>query len=106
MRRSGKQFVYTVDNGRNPVKLRSASRYSLPKTPKSHCWDIGQEVVYAQLTAAGWMASALRGTIVAFTVSPRKAVVEWHASSDIAPTISLQRLRPALLVDNFLSLPQ
>lgn len=101
MRQFGKQFVYKVDDGRKAVKCGTGYRpYHLPLTPKNHAWTIGQEVVYIQCTAAGWMPSSIVGTIEGFDKSGRcrKAQVRWHSATDIAPTISLQRLRPLSLI--------
>lgn len=101
MRKFGKRFVYTVDDGRNAVKIGTGYRpYKLPCTPRNHEWLPGQDVVYVQRTAAGWMPSSTIGTIVGFDESgrSRKARVRWHSATDIAPTISLQRLRPLALI--------
>lgn len=105
MRRSGKQFVYRVEDGQGSVKKWSASRYSVPRTPKNHEWLPGQEVVYIQPTAAGWMPTSLVGTIIDLLSDgrSRKAIVRWHADTLIAPTISFQRLRPRQLIHDFLS---
>lgn len=101
MRRSGKQFVYRVERDENTVKLGAAARpYKLPRTPRGHKWAVGDEVVYVQRTAAGWMPTSLTGTITAFIVDgrQRKACVEWHKDTEITPTIALQRLRPFCLL--------
>ena len=101
MRQFGKRFVYRVDDGKDAVKCRTGYRpYKLPRTPRNHEWLPGQDVVYVQRTAAGWMPSSIVGTIVGFDESgrSRKAQVEWHSATDIAPTISLQRLRPLSLI--------
>lgn len=101
MKRNGKQFVYRVDDGTNAVKFQAGYRpYRLPRTPRHHEWAVGQQVVYVQCTAAGWMPSSIVGTIVGFDESgrSRKAQVRWHSATDIAPTISLQRLRPFSLI--------
>lgn len=103
MRQFGKQFVYKVDDGKNAVKCGTGYRpYKLPRTPRNHEWLPGQDVVYVQRTAAGWMPSSIVGTIEGFDASgrARKAVVRWHSATDIAPTISLQRLRPLSLIAN------
>ena len=103
MRQFGKRFVYTVDDGRNAVKIGTGYRpYKLPHTPRNHEWLLNEQVVYVQRTAAGWMPSSIVGTIVGFDESgrSRKAQVRWHSVTDIAPTISLQRLRPLSLISN------
>ena len=101
MQRFGKQFVYRVDDGKDAVKCGTGYRpYKLPRTPRNHEWLPGQDVVYVQRTAAGWMPSSIVGTIEGFDESgrARKARVRWHSATDIAPTISLQRLRPLALI--------
>ena len=101
MRQFGKQFVYTVDDGKKAVKCGAGYRpFKLPRTPRNHEWLPGQDVVYVQRTAAGWMPSSIVGTIEGFDESgrSRKAQVRWHSATDIAPTISLQRLRPLSLI--------
>ena len=101
MRQFGKRFVYTVDDGKKAVKCGTVYRpYKLPRTPRSHEWSIDEQVVYVQRTAAGWMPSSIIGTIVGFDESgrSRKAQVRWHSATDIAPTISLQRIRPLALI--------
>lgn len=101
MKRSGKQFVYRVDNGENSVNFRTVYRsYKLPPTPPHYKWAVGQQVVYVQYTAAGWMPTSIIGTIVGFIKDgrQRKAQMKWHVDTDIAPTISLQRLRPFSLI--------
>ena len=103
MQRFGKQFVYRVDDGKNAVKCGTGYRpYKLPRTPRNHEWLPGQDVVYVQRTAAGWMPSSIVGTIEGFDANgrARKARVRWHSATDIAPTISLQRLRPLSLITN------
>ena len=103
MRQFGKQFVYKVDDGKDAVKCGAGYRpYKLPRTPRNHEWLPGQQVVYVQCTAAGWMPSSIVGTIEGFDASgrARKAQVRWHSTTDIAPTISLQRLRPLSLINN------
>lgn len=100
MRKYGKHFVYRVDDGKKAVINASDYRpYWLPRTPRSHEWQPGEEVVYIQPTAAGWMATSIIGTLIGFVYQGqrRKAVVIWHADTEISPTISLQRLRPASL---------
>ena len=103
MRQFGKQFVYKVDDGKDAVKCGAGYRpYKLPRTPRNHEWLPGQQVVYVQRTAAGWMPSSIVGTIEGFDASgrARKAQVRWHSTTDIAPTISLQRLRPLSLINH------
>jgi len=103
MRQFGKRFVYRVDDGKDAVKCGAGYRpYKLPRTPRNHEWLPGQDVVYVQRTAAGWMPSSIIGTIVGFDESARakKAIVRWHSATDIAPTISLQRLRPLSLINH------
>lgn len=103
MRQFGKRFVYKVDDGKDAVKCGAGYRpYKLPRTPRNHEWLPGQQVVYVQCTAAGWMPSSIVGTIEGFDASgrARKAQVRWHSATDIAPTISLQRLRPLSLINN------
>jgi hypothetical protein len=106
MQRNGKQFVYAVDDGRKAEKLGTASFRALPKTPVSHTWEVGQTVVYVQPTAAGWMPTSLLGTIAAIVKDGRqsKARIIWHAETKLAPIIGFQRLRPFLLVHDFLAL--
>ena len=102
MRQFGKRFVYKVDDGKDAVKCGAGYRpYKLPRTPRNHEWLPGQQVVYVQCTAAGWMPSSIVGTIEGFDASGRakKAQVRWHSATDIAPTISLQRLRPLCLIN-------
>lgn len=102
MRISGKQFVYRVENGQNPVNNFSAPRnFRLSRTPRNYEWTPGQTVVYVQPTAAGWMPTSLVGTLIGFVYdsSKRKAVVIWHDDTHIAPTISFQRIRPISLND-------
>ena len=97
MQQFGKRFVYRVDDGKNAVRCGAGYRpYKLPRTPRNHEWLPGQDVVYVQRTSAGWMPSSIVGTIEGFDASARarKAIVRWHSATDIAPTISLQRLRP------------
>jgi hypothetical protein len=105
MQRNGRQFVYAVDDGRKAEKLGTASFRALPKTPVSHMWEVGQTVVYVQCTAAGWMPTSLLGTIAAIVKDGRqaKARIVWHAETKVAPIIGFQRLRPFLLVHDFLS---
>jgi hypothetical protein len=105
MQRNGRQFVYAVDDGRKAEKLGTASFRALPKTPVSHMWEVGQTVVYVQPTAAGWMPTSLLGTITAIVKDGRqsKAHIVWHAETKVAPIIGFQRLRPFLLVHDFLS---
>jgi len=105
MQRKGRQFVYLVDEGRKAEKLGTASFKALPKTPVSHTWEVGQTVVYIQPTAAGWMPTNLIGTIAAIIKDGRqnKARIIWHSETKVAPMISFQRLRPFLLVHDFLS---
>lgn len=107
MKRSGKQFVYRVESDVNTVKFKTVPPpYKLPRTPRHHQWTEGEVVVYIQCTSAGWMPTSLTGTITAFSQDgkQRKACVEWHKPTNIAPTISLQRLRPfSLLYDEPLS---
>lgn len=101
MKRSGKQFAYRVERDENTVKIGSAVRpYRLPLTPKGHQWAVGDDVMYVQHTAAGWMPTSITGTITAFIVDgrQRKACIEWHKETQIATTIALQRLRPLSLV--------
>lgn len=101
MKRSGKQFVYRVDNGENAVNFKTVYRpYKLPATPRYYKWAVGQKVVYVQCTAAGWMPTSIVGTIIGFIKDgrQRKAQMEWHVETDIAPTISLQRIRPFSLI--------
>ena len=103
MQQFGKQFVYRVDDGKNAVRCGAGYRpYKLPRTPRNHEWLPGQDVVYVQRTSAGWMRSSIVGTIEGFDASARarKAIVRWHSATDIAPTISLQRLRPLSLINN------
>ena len=100
MKSYGKQFVYRVDDGRKAVIKTSDYRpYWLPRTPRRYQWEPGEEVVYIQPTAAGWMATSLIGTLIGFVEQGkrRKAVVIWHDETEISPTISMQRLRPAAL---------
>lgn len=100
MKQYGKQFVYRVDDGRKAVINASDYRpYWLPRTPRKYQWRPGEEVVYIQPTAAGWMATSLIGTLIGFVEQGRrqKAVVIWHEETEISPTISMQRLRPASL---------
>jgi hypothetical protein len=106
MQRNGRQFVYAVDDGRKAEKLGTASFRALPKTPVSHTWEVGQTVVYVQPTAAGWMPTSLLGTIAAIVKDGRqsKARIIWHAETKLAPIIGFQRLRPFLLVHDFLAL--
>ena len=102
MRQFGKRFAYKVDDGKDAVKCGAGYRpYKLPRTPRNHEWLPGQDVVYVQRTAAGWMPSSIIGTIEGFDASgrARKAQVRWHSTTDIAPTISLQRLRPLCLIN-------
>lgn len=102
MQRFGKRFVYLVDDGKDAVKCGTGYRpYKLPRTPRNHEWLIGQDVVYVQRTAAGWMPSSIVGTIEGFDASgrARKARVRWHSATNITPTISLQRLRPLSLIN-------
>jgi len=104
MQRFGKQFVYLVDDGKDAVKCGTGYRpYKLPRTPRNHEWLPGQHVVYVQRTAAGWMPSSVVGTIEGFDESgrSRKARVRWHSATNIAPTISLQRLRPLALIHGY-----
>ncbi len=105
MQRNGRQFVYAVDDGRKAEKLGTASFRALPKTPVSHMWEVGQTVVYVQCTAAGWMPTSLLGTITAIVKDGRqsKARIVWHAETKVALIIGFQRLRPFLLVHDFLS---
>ena len=105
MQHKGKQFVYPVDDGRKAEKLGAASFKKLPTTPVSHTWEVGQTVVYVQCTAAGWMPTSLVGTIGAIVKDGRqsKARIVWHAETKMGPIISFQRLRPFLLVHDFLS---
>jgi len=105
MQRKGKQFVYPVDDGRKAEKLGAASFKKLPTTPRSFSWEVGQTVVYAQPTAAGWMATSLMGTIEALVKDNgrTKARIIWHGETKVATMIGLQRLRPFLLVHDFLS---
>jgi hypothetical protein len=103
MRQFGKRFAYKVDDGKDAVKCGAGYRpYKLPRTPRNHEWLPGQDVVYVQRTAAGWMPSSIVGTIEGFDASGRakKAQVRWHSTTDIAPTISLQRLRPLSLINH------
>ena len=103
MRQFGKRFAYKVDDGKDAVKCGAGYRpYKLPRTPRNHEWLPGQQVVYVQCTAAGWMPSSIVGTIEGFDASgrARKAQVRWHSTTDIAPTISLQRLRPLSLINH------
>ena len=103
MRQFGKRFAYKVDDGKDAVKCGAGYRpYKLPRTPRNHEWLLGQQVVYVQCTAAGWMPSSIVGTIEGFDASgrARKAQVRWHSTTDIAPTISLQRLRPLSLINH------
>ena len=103
MRQFGKRFVYGVDNGKKAVKIGTGYRpYKLPRTPRNHEWSIDEQVVYVERTAAGWLPSSIVGTIVGFDESgrSRKAQVRWHSATNIAPTISLQRLRPLSLIDD------
>lgn len=100
MKSYGKQFVYRVDDGKKAVINASDYRpYWLPRTPRKYEWEPGEEVVYIQPTAAGWMATSIIGTLIGFVEqgNRRKAVVIWHEATDISPTISMQRLRPASL---------
>jgi hypothetical protein len=102
MRQFGKRFAYKVDDGKDAVTCGAGYRpYKLPRTPRNHEWLPGQQVVYVQRTAAGWMPSSIVGTIEGFDASgrARKAQVRWHSATDIAPTISLQRLRPLCLIN-------
>jgi hypothetical protein len=105
MQRNGRQFVYAVDDGRKAEKLGTASFRALPKTPVSHTWEVGQTVVYVQPTAAGWMPTSLLGTIAAIVKDGRqsKARIIWHAETKVAPIIGFQRLRPFLLIHDFIS---
>ena len=105
MQHKGRQFVYPVDDGRKAEKLGTASFKALPKTPVSHTWEVGQTVIYIQPTAAGWMPTSLLGTIAAIVKDGRqtKARIVWHSETKVAPMISFQRLRPFLLVHDFLS---
>jgi hypothetical protein len=105
MQHKGRQFVYPVDNGRKAEKLGTASFKALPKTPRSFSWEVGQTVVYIQPTAAGWMPTSLLGTIAAIVKDGRqsKARIVWHAETKVGPIIGFQRLRPFLLVHDFLS---
>jgi len=105
MRSKGRQFVYPVDDGRKAEKLGTASFKALPKTPVSHTWEVGQTVVYVQPTAAGWMPTSLIGTIAAMVKDGRqtKARVVWHSETKVAPIIGFQRLRPFLIVHDFIS---
>lgn len=101
MRRFGKEFAYKVDDGKNAVKCGTGYRpYKLPRTPRNHEWLPGQDVVYVQRTAAGWMPSSIVGTIESFDDSGacRRAVIRWHSPTKVACTISLQRLRPLSLI--------
>lgn len=101
MKRNGRQFVYRVDDGKDAVKIETVYRpYHLPRTPRHYKWAIGEQAVYVQCTAAGWMASSIIGTIIGFVQDgrQRKAQMKWHVDTDIAPTISLQRLRPFSLI--------
>lgn len=103
MRQFGKRFAYKVDDGKDAVKCGAGYRpYKLPRTPRNHEWLPGQQVVYVQRTTAGWMPSSIVGTIEGFDASgrARKAQVRWHSTTDIAPTISLQRLRPLSLINH------
>lgn len=100
MKSYGKQFVYRVEDGKKTVKRASDYRpYWLPRTPRNYEWKPGEDVVYIQPTAAGWMATSIIGTLIGFVeqAGKRKAVVIWHAPTEISPTISMQRLRPASL---------
>jgi hypothetical protein len=105
MQHKGKQFVYPVDDGRKAEKLGTASFKALPRTPVSHTWEVGQTVVYVQCTAAGWMPTSLLGTIAAIVKDGRqsKARIVWHSETKVGLMISFQRLRPFLLVHDFLS---
>lgn len=96
MRRLGKSFAFKVDNGADAVKSWSEHRpYKLPRTPSNHEWAIGQQVVYVQQTAAGWMPTSITGTIVGFAEGrPRKAEIRWDHPTRISGAISFQRLRP------------
>ena len=99
-RSNGKQFVYRVDDGKKAVIKTTEHRpYRLARTPRAHEWRPGEDVVYVQPTAAGWMLTGLVGTLIGFVFNgnKRKAVVIWHTETSISPTISLQRLRPASL---------
>jgi hypothetical protein len=103
MQRFGKRFVYAVDDGKDAVKCGTGYRpYKLPRTPRNHEWLVGQQVVYVQRTTAGWMPSSIIGTIEGFDAigGARKAVVRWHSATNIACTISLQRLRPLSLISH------
>ena len=105
MQRKGRQFVYPVDDGRKAEKLGAASFKKLPTTPRSFSWEVGQTVVYVQPTAAGWMPTSLLGTIAAIVKDGRqtKARIVWHAETKVGPIIGFQRLRPFLLIHDFLS---
>lgn len=100
MVKSGKQFVYRVENGKKTVIKASDYRpYWLPRTPRNYQWEPGEDVVYIQPTCEGWMATSIVGTLIGFVEQGkrRKAVVIWHDATEISPTISMQRLRPASL---------
>lgn len=104
MKSFGKQFVYRVDDGKKAVINTSDYRpYQLPRTPRKYQWQPGEEVVYIQPTAAGWMATSIIGTLIGFVEqgNRRKAVVIWHEETEISPTISVQRLRPVSLIHGF-----
>jgi hypothetical protein len=96
----GKQFVYKVDDGKKAViKATERRPFQLPRTPRNYQWRPGEEVIYVQPTAAGWMLTSIVGTLIGFVFNggKKRAVVIWHSETKIAPTISLQRLRPASL---------
>ena len=96
----GRQFVYKVDDGKKAVKNATEHRpFQLPRTPRNHEWRPGEEVVYVQPTAAGWMLTSVVGTLIGFVFNggKKRAVVIWHSETKISPTIGLQRLRPASL---------
>ena len=73
-----------------------SQRHYLPPSPKRYQWQPGEPVVLAILTAAGWMASGRRGTLVRL-VERRKAEIAWEKPG-ISSIVAVVRLRPLWLV--------
>ncbi len=77
-----------------------ARRHYLPPSPKGYQWTPGEAVVMVKWTAAGWMATAIEGTLEGLGKhgNRRCATVRWSNGVGISAIVPLQRIRPLWLV--------
>lgn len=90
LRDAGKTFCRAVESGETPelfIRVLPPERYQPSlRCSSAHDFAIGERVVLLSFTAAGWIHSGFKGTLLAFVFERdskgrkvRKAQVEWDA---------------------------